>query len=212
LAEYHDVHQIMTRRVLVFVALSATAVGFASLVDLPVAAWADAHPSGVSPELIALCRLAGYLPAWIVVGAAFLLIDRPGGWRAIWSRGGVLLTSVVCSGASAELLKIIVRRERPMPPFTGYVFRPWSVQTWSSSGLGWPSSHVAVAFGAVWALWYLHPRARAVWLLVGCGCAWSRLAFHDHFLSDVVGATFVAYAVTRGVVALPQAGGGRSRA
>lgn len=191
------------RRSVVVVLAGGASVGLASWFDMPVAAWFARHPLTDGFDFLAMCRLAGYLPMWVVVGVAFALIDAPRGWRGLWSRGGLLVASVTVAGAAAEVLKILVRRERPLPPFTDYSFRAWEQDTWSSGGLGWPSSHVAVAFAAVWVLWRLHPRARAVWLLIGCGCAWSRLAFNDHFLSDVAGAAFVAYGVVPGLAAFP---------
>lgn len=190
-------------RVVTVVVGAVVAVGLASLADRPVAALAEAHPFRGSPDLYLLCRLAGYVPVWIVVAAALASIDMRRGWRAAWTRGGALIASVLLSGVAAELLKLVVRRERPAAPFTAYAFRPWTENPWSSAGLGWPSSHVAVAFAAVWVLWRLHPRAWPVWLLIGSACAWSRLAFNDHYLSDVVGAAALAYFVATGVAAIP---------
>lgn len=201
----------MGLRAAMFAAGAVAAIGIASLADRPLAALAEAHPFRGSMEFYVLCRLTGYVPAWILVAAALALIDTRRGWRAAWTRGGVLITSVLLSGAAAELLKTLVRRERPATPFTAYVFRPWAQDTWSTGGLGWPSSHVAVAFAATWVLWRLHPRAWPVWLLMGCACAWSRLAFSDHYLSDVVGAAVLAYIVVRSVAAIPVGGAAAPR-
>jgi membrane-associated phospholipid phosphatase len=195
------------RRSVVVVVAGAAGLWLSSWFDMPVAAFAARHPLTGGFDFLAMCRLAGYLPVWVVVGAAFALIDSARGWRGLWPRGGLLVASVTVAGGAAEVLKILVRRERPMPPFTDYSFRPWEQDTWSSGGLGWPSSHVAVAFAAVWVLWRLHPRARAVWLLLGCACAWSRLAFNDHYLSDVAGAVFVAHVVVQGLASLPLVSG-----
>ncbi len=181
-------------RVAAYLAVAVTAVGIASLADRPVAEYSIRHLSDQG-ELYNMLRMAGYLPLWIVIAIAFAMIDAPLGWRGLRSRGALLLTSVVVSGAAAEVLKMLVRRERPVPPFTEYVFRPWQQDTFSSSGLGWPSSHSAVAFAAVWVLCRLHPRASLMWILIGVGCAVSRLARNDHFLSDVVGGAIVAYGV-----------------
>ena len=183
------------RRAAAFLCVAVAAIAVASALDAPVAEYFARRQLSFSLELYAMFRLAGYLPLWLVVAVALALIDSPLGWRAAWSRGGVLLTSVVLAGASAEILKMVVRRERPSVPFTDYVFRPWWQDTFSSGGLGWPSSHVAVAFGAVWVLSRLYPRAAVVWILVGCACAVSRLVGNDHYVSDVVGAAVLAYGV-----------------
>jgi len=181
-------------RLAVYLAVAIAAVGVASVADRPVAEYSVRHLSDQG-EMYNMLRMAGYLPVWIVIAIAFAMIDAPFGWRGIWSRGGLLLASVVVSGSMAEVLKMLVRRERPIPPFTEYVFRPWQQDTFSSAGLGWPSSHSAVAFAAVWVLCRLHPRASVLWILIGAGCAVSRLARNDHFLSDVVGGAILAYGV-----------------
>lgn len=183
------------RQAAVFLCGAAAALGVAMILDGPVVRYVASHPaSWFDPDLYAMFRLAGFVPVWTVVAAAFALIDSREGWRAAWSRGGRLFTAVVVAGAATEVLKIIVRRERPHADLARYVFRPWHQDTFSSN-LGWPSGHAAVAFAAVWVLCRLHPRATLVWLLIGGACAFSRLANNDHFVSDVVGGAVVAYAV-----------------
>lgn len=162
-----------------------------------------------SYDLFTMFRLAGYLPLWVVVSMAFVLLDSRHGWRSAWSRGGLLFTSVALSGAVSEALKILIRRERPGDDLSTFVFRPWSDETFSTSGLGWPSGHTAVAFAAAWTLSRLHPRATPVWALIAMACAFSRIVRNDHYLSDLVSAAALAYAVTSTVwpvfVRLPRA-------
>jgi len=184
-------------RMLAWVGGAVVALLLASLLDPPIARAIARHPFGYSFDLYTLLRLAGYLPLWAVVSLAFVAIDAPSGWRAAWSRGGVLLTAVTLAGALAEILKLLVRRERPSADVAMYVFRPWRESAFSSSGLGWPSSHTAVAFAAVFVLCRLHPRATPVWLLIGIGCAFSRLTNNVHFLSDVIGGAIVGYLAAR---------------
>jgi membrane-associated phospholipid phosphatase len=199
-------------RALAWVGLTAVALLLASLLDPPIARVVARHPFGYSFDLYTLFRLAGYLPLWAVVSLAFIAIDAPNGWRAAWSRGGVLLTAVTLAGALAELLKLLVRRERPSADVAMYVFRPWRESPFSSSGLGWPSSHTAVAFAAVFVLCRLHPRATPVWLLVGAGCAFSRLTNNLHFLSDIVGGAMVGYIAARACLAVSRAPNSGERA
>jgi membrane-associated phospholipid phosphatase len=142
--------------------VSATAVGVASILDRATAECAARHPFD-SAGIYTMLRLAGYLPVWILVSAAFALIDGRAGWRAVWSRGGPPITAVILSGGAAEALKFLVRRERPTSPFAEYIFRPGHQDTFSTAGPGWPSSHVAVAFAAAWVLCRLHSRASVVW-------------------------------------------------
>jgi membrane-associated phospholipid phosphatase len=179
------------RTALLWIAALAAAIAL----DHPLASYLAAHPLSYSFELYSLFRLGGYLPFWIVVSLALVLVDAERGWRGAWPRGGWLLAAVVASGALAELLKLTVRRERPDADVPFYVFRPWVDAELSTSGIGWPSSHTAVAFGAAWWLCRLYPRGSALWIAIGAACGFSRLWRNAHFASDVVGAALVAYLV-----------------
>ncbi len=184
----------MMRRLLV-VLLFAAAVVLALLLDRPIAGFVARHPFAYSSDLNLMFRLAGFIPLWTVVAIAFALIDSREGWRGAGRRSGWLLGAVLIAGAAAEVFKLLVRRERPNAALSGYVFRPWTEPLFSSGGLGWPSSHTAVAFAAVLVLCRLHPRATVLWLAIGGLCAFSRLANNSHFASDIVGGVLTAYAV-----------------
>jgi membrane-associated phospholipid phosphatase len=184
----------MTRRIFVLVAWALALAGSLAL-DAPVARFVMTHRFNISYDLYAMFRLAGFIPLWATVAIVFALIDSRDGWKHAWSRGGCLFATVVVAGSLAELSKIAIRRTRPHLPAFAYAFRPWRETPLSTTGLGWPSSHAAVAFGAVWILCRLYPRAAPVWLLIGVGCGLSRLAGGDHYVSDIVGGALVAYAV-----------------
>ena len=161
----------LTRPVVVLV-LGGLALAAAFALDEVVARFIANRPFGYSYDLFTMFRLGGFLPLWGIVAAAFVLIDSRVGWRAAWSRGALIFLAVSLAGAGAEILKLIVRRERPGLDMTGYgyVFRPWEQDAFSTSGLGWPSSHTAVAFAAAWAfaVCILGPRR--------CGCSSRRAA------------------------------------
>jgi len=143
-----------------------------------------------------LLRVLGSLWTWGVVSLGLILIDRarPGDPWSVrdpfepYRRGAILLGSAVAAGVLAELLKLVLGRERPIDEgvFQGYVFKPLlGALTGSGGNLGLPSSHAAVAFGACGALALLHAPVRTLALLLAAGCAWSRLAVGAHWLSDV---------------------------
>lgn len=141
----------------------------------------------------------GYLPVWIVAAVALALQDREAGASVFRSlalpRPVLMLWSPTLAGAAAEVLKLLVRRERPWAHAGASVFRPWSDRPFYSGGLATPSSEAAVAFGAAFALARLYPRTAVIWYALGVGCALTRVAAHAHFLSDVVLAALVAWAV-----------------
>ena len=180
-----------------FLLVSILAVLVAHLVDW----WAAAHlvfPKLANTDLGRLLRIQGFLPTWIAVGAALVLVDWPlkaaGGAGAAFRRGTLVLGSAALSGAVGELLKIVIRRERPGQSMGEYVFRDWADRPFSTASLGLPSSHVIVAFGALAMLGLLFPRARPVWYALAVGCAFSRVAAHGHFMSDVTLAAVIGIA------------------
>jgi membrane-associated phospholipid phosphatase len=168
--------------------LGVVAVVLAHLLD----GWAWTHL--VDPEVYGndrgrLLRVIGYYPLWIVLAAALWLQTR--------DRRRALFLGVVpgLGGLAAEVLKLLLRRERPGPHDGEYVFRAFSERTFSTSGLALPSSHALVAFTGAWVLCRLYPRAWPVWLLLAAGCALTRVQAHAHFLSDVTVAALAAWMV-----------------
>jgi len=145
-----------------------------------------------------LFKATGYIPAWIAIGVALMLIDWPKltapgqGLGHMLRRGVLLIAGPAVGGASAEVLKLILRRGRPPKPPDGtwdglYVWQGFDdVDTViSTGGLSMPSSHTSIAFGATWMLCFLYPRATPVWLIIGVGCGLTRMLDHAHHLSDV---------------------------
>lgn len=143
-------------------------------------------------------RTVGYLPAWIFTALGMWLTSRPGpgepanglGWRA-----GALVLSAALGGGLAELIKLIVRRQRPGAESAEYLFRPYDVDLWSTGGLGLVSSHAGVAFGAAALLARAFPGGRVVWYTLAAGCAMTRVMAGAHYLSDVVAAAVLGWLV-----------------
>jgi membrane-associated phospholipid phosphatase len=157
--------------------------------------WRYLNVDGVySDDLGRMLRVMGYVPVWLALAAAFILHDRPLG-RACWRRGGTLVAGILAAGVTGEVLKVLLRRERPWAHEGEYVFRSFSERPFSSSGLAWPSSHAIIAFGAAAILSRLFPRARIVFWGLAWGCALSRVADGAHFVSDVVTSAVVAWVI-----------------
>jgi membrane-associated phospholipid phosphatase len=124
-------------------------------------------------------RTMGYWPVWAAVSLALWLHDRARGAPG-------LIASVSIAGIVAELLKLVVRRERPSLHDGAYGFRAWSDRPLSSSGFGFPSSHAVEAFAAAAVLGQLFPESRALWWALAVGCGLTRIMAGAHFVSDVV--------------------------
>ncbi|HEX2166747.1 MAG TPA: phosphatase PAP2 family protein [Longimicrobiales bacterium] len=141
-----------------------------------------------------MLRVMGFVPLWLAAGAAVILEERIPWRRIARSRGGLIIAGSIVGGIAAELAKLIVRRRRP-GEFGEYVFRPFTERTFSTGGLGMPSSHALVAFGAAAVLARIYPRARIIWWGLAWGCGLSRVAAGAHFFSDVVAAAVIGWLV-----------------
>jgi len=148
-----------------------------------------------SDDWYTFLRNIGFVGTWVVLGIAFLLVDRK------WTRALPVILSPILAGAAAEVLKLIFTRERPVSDAIiqdgGYHFRfPFSGFL-DGHNLGLPSSHTAVAFGGVCMLGYFLPRARPLLILLALGCGYSRMITGAHFASDVFLGAVVGYAIAR---------------
>lgn len=141
-----------------------------------------------------LLRIVGYLPTWILIGLAIDVAVVKGARRL--SDGVLLMFSAGLAGGAAEVLKLVVGRQRPGPDGE-YVFRGLFSGFVNGGGLGMPSSHAAVAFGGAFMLSWLRPGTGPVILTAAMGCALTRLLGADHFLSDVTVGALLAYPISR---------------
>lgn len=189
---------LSARRTWLFVAIVAAGLVAALKLDAlvePVLADPQAHLH----DWHRMLRVMGYVPLWLIASVIFALHDWP---RTVGlpllrrlRRGLILTVATLGAGAGAEVLKLVVRRERPeFSEGAGeYAFRSIFEGLISNRGLGFPSSHAAVAFAAAFALGAMLPRTRLVWLLLATGCGYTRLADGAHHLSDVYFGAVVGY-------------------
>lgn len=177
------------------ITLAATAV--AMLVDRTVFELFNA-PKVYDKDFGRLLRVMGFGGTWLVLSLALSLHHdgTEATKRIALRRGWLLLWSPLLAGALAEVMKILVRRERPAINDGFYGFRPWDERTWSGAGLAFPSSHAAVAFGGAFMLARMFPRAKWVGIALAVGCGVTRVAARAHFVSDVVFAAGLGWLVS----------------
>ena len=183
------------RRRLVRVAIVAALALILTLLDRPLLfLLIDQDRSVEGNDWYRMLRIAGYLGTWLIVGAAFVLID------AAWRRGSLIFLAAVLSGLAAEILKLVVVRERPVdgseiqndgwytfrPPFSGFA---------DGGNLGFPSSHTAVAFGGLCMLALLFPRAKYLFVAVAIGTGITRMLTGAHFATDVLGGAICGWLI-----------------
>lgn len=152
-----------------------------------------------------LARVAGFLPTWLMGALALGLHDRgrlPAPHVGPWRRATMLALAPMLAGLLAEVLKALIRRERPEPHGGAYFFRPYAEDFLSTKAFGLPSSHALVAFAGAAMASYLWPRTTPVWIAWACAAAATRVMAQAHFLSDVVLAAACGWLVARTLVLL----------
>jgi membrane-associated phospholipid phosphatase len=177
------------------ITLAATAV--ALLVDRFVYELFNA-PNVYDKDLGRLLRVMGFAGTWLALALAvgFQHDGTEPARRIARRRGWLIFWSPMLAGALAEVLKVLVRRERPAINDGEYGFRPWDERTWSGAGLAFPSSHAAVAFSGAFMLARVFPRARWVGFVLAVGCGITRIVARAHFVSDVAFAAGLGYLVS----------------
>jgi membrane-associated phospholipid phosphatase len=185
-----------------WIALAVTLVAVAASMLADKAVFDAVHdPRVYERDWGRLLRVTGFMGTWVALALAVGLHDagaRPALVRPR-RRAWLLLLAPGVAGLAAEILKIVIRRERPALHDGLYGFRPWSERTFSGGGLAFPSSHTAVAFGGAAMLGFLFPRARWVGYVLAAGCGGTRIMARAHFLSDVVLAAGIGWLVAWGM-------------
>lgn len=153
-------------------------------------------------------RQAGSVWTWLVVGALLVAWDVRHASRLVtrpaWLSGVYVVVSAAGAGLAAELLKLVIGRERPATMqvvegveslvYQGYHFRGLFSGFVDGSNLGLPSSHAAVAAGAAFALVVCRPVGLAA-LILAVGCGLSRIDAGAHFASDVYAGLAVGFII-----------------
>jgi membrane-associated phospholipid phosphatase len=185
------------RQAWIALAITIAATAVAMLVDRTVFEFINA-PTVYDKDLGKLLRVMGFAGTWVALALAVGLQHAGDDSARIRARrrGLLLFWSPVLAGAAAEVLKIVVRRQRPALNDGAYGFRDWSERTFSAGGLAFPSSHAAVAFGGAFMLARVFPRARWVGIVLAVGCALTRVLARAHFVSDVVFAAGLGWLVS----------------
>lgn len=153
-------------------------------------------------------RAIGYLPVWIAIGAAMIAHDvarRAGGPLR---RGGLVALGAALGGGAAELLKVVLPRQRPINNGFEDGTYIWGTPFEVFQGVGnhgLASSHVGVAFGGAIVVAMLFPGSGWVAIPLALGCGLTRLLTGAHFATDVYIAAWMA-----SVISVWLAGPGRS--
>lgn len=150
-------------------------------------------------SLYQLFRQAGYLPTWIVIAVAMSLhglvragrqIPGPHETRYLQRAWAPPLAGAL-AGLLAAVIAGIVRKSRPGD--LGLVHFDWPIGSRAGEGLGFPSSHAAVAAGAAFMIARLFPGSGWITIPVALACGYTRMEAGAHFASDVFGGFMVGW-------------------
>jgi membrane-associated phospholipid phosphatase len=186
-------------RKLALIAMLLIAGGIAAcLADVPIARLTveNRHATFDNGDFARFLRSGGYLPAWLVVGAALIAErrGRTGTWRGVGRSPGVwLIASTILAGVFAEVAKLLARRKRLTSGIEWYEFRSFGERMFDSSGLSLPSSHAIIAFAAAYALGRAYPATRWVLIPLAVGTAFSRVHMGAHYVSDTYASALLAW-------------------
>lgn len=146
-----------------------------------------------------LLRVMGFWPTWLAIALAVFLqhreIDATAAKKYFWLISG----SPAVAGLVCEIMKLLIRRERPETADGEWSFRGWDDHPWSTAGLSTPSSHTMVAFAGATMLARIFPKARGVYYVLAWGCAATRVLAHAHYVSDVTFGALLGWAVAWGL-------------
>jgi len=187
----------------VYFATMCVALAVASFLDRPVwRAVSELPNSFIGEDWHRALRSMGFLPVWLVISVAMACINSQSTNRTknlrLALRWPLLLSAaVLLAGGLGEILKVLIRRERPLLTGGEYVWRSFTDRPLEGGELGLPSTHAMVAFAAAWMLCRMYSRAAPIWLALATGCAVTRVLDGAHFLSDTVLASAVAFFVVR---------------
>jgi len=181
----------------IFVLLAAGAMFFAMQLDRWVFHVIN-NPDGLPSWLVQSARLLGEMPTWIIatplVAFASFILNTRRSLLASFERSLLIIWAPMLAGFCSTTLKLLLRRERPDAHDGAYVFRPWNELPFDTSGLGLPSGHASVAFGAAFMLMFMFPRLGPLWLFGAILCGLTRLMPQAHFFSDVIGGAILGFA------------------
>ncbi len=147
-------------------------------------------------DLYRLVRITGSLWTWLLVMWIVRRHDR------VWDRAGSLFFAPILAGLCSEGLKLVVARERPVVDTETlrsgwYAFRPLFSGFSDASNLGFPSSHVAVAFAGCMCLAAWMPRAKWIFIALATGCAVARMMIGAHYATDAFAGALIGWGWAR---------------
>lgn len=180
------------------------ALAWASLsADLPVARWAAGRDyPRVVRELMSISEAFGHGVGVTLIVITIFVLDPARRRRLPW-----LIAAVLLAGLGANVVKLLVARERPSAADLSQADAAGTFSGWlplahnGSLHQSFPSAHTATAVGMALLLSALYPHGRLLFAVLAVSVGAQRILGSAHFLSDVMAGAavgwFLALAVLR---------------
>ena len=157
--------------------------------DIQVAVWFHTHNNSWTDDVFNIITDIGESQWYLVAGIVLFAVFRKTNPFRAYS-GLYLFMSVAVSGISADIIKYIAGRARPILYFSQHLYG-FNCFHYDYEWISFPSGHAATAFSAAIVLTILYPRWRILFLFSGALIAFSRILLTQHYVSDVIAGSFL---------------------
>ncbi|MEI8186524.1 MAG: phosphatase PAP2 family protein [Chlorobiaceae bacterium] len=157
--------------------------------DIHVALWFHSLNNRVANDVFTIITDFGESQWYLAAGVLLFVVFRKRNRLRAYS-GLFLSLSVAVSGISADIIKYIAGRARPILFFSEhlYGFNSFHYEyEWTS----FPSGHATTALSAAVVFSILFPKWRILFICAGILIAFSRIFLVQHYLSDVISGSFL---------------------
>ena len=166
------------------------------LVDRQAAVWAR----GLDPLVVAIfwkiTVLGSATPYLIGLALLYPALRFSLRREAAAQRALFVLVAIVVSGLTADLLKPLVARWRPVALFSEPAQYGFALFKSGEMNYSFPSGHATTACAVACALTLLFPGLRALWIVVAALVAASRIVIGAHFPGDVLAGVWLGVVIT----------------
>ncbi len=157
--------------------------------DIKAALWFHTINKGWYSDLFNIITDFGESQWYLIAGMLLFIVFRK--TNELRADSGLFLSlSVAASGVSADIIKYIAGRARPILYFSEQVYGFNSFH-YEYQWISFPSGHAATAFSAAIVLTILYPKGRFFFLFAGTLIAFSRIFLTHHYISDVIAGSFL---------------------
>ena len=161
-------------------------------IDIKAALWFHTINNGRYSDLFNIITDFGESQWYLITGMLFFVVLRK--TYPLRAQPGLFLaSSVAASGVSADVIKYIAGRARPILYFSEQLYG-FNCFHYEYEWISFPSGHAATAFSAAIVFTTLYPRWRILFLFAGTLIAFSRIFLTQHYISDVIAGSFLGMA------------------